>query len=258
MNRDNKGNKVDDRPYKKKKRPGSKRKTKRDLILVIDLEATCWDHPTPEGMEMEIIEIGISAVDYKTKEIRLKETILIKPEYSEVSEFCNNLTTHTQENLEKNGVSFAEACQILEDRFKSKKRIWMSWGEYDKNQFEKDCEKKGVKYPFGRTHINMKPLFSFAYGITNDLGVGQALEHLGLEFEGTPHRGDDDAYNIARILQKVFIPLIGGERYGDRVKKEHEILEAHLNDKYNEEELNWNAARIINKTTPQNPDKSNR
>ena len=104
----------------------------------------------------------------------------------------------------------------------------------------------------------MKPLFSIAYGITTDLGVGQALEHLGMEFEGTPHRGDDDAYNIARILQKVFIPLIGNEKYGDRVKKEHEILHEHLVDKYDDEQLKSNVARIINKTTPQNPDKSNR
>jgi len=235
-----------------------RRKMKRDVVLLIDVEATCWNTTPPEGMKMEIIEIGISAVDYITKEIRLKETIIIKPEYSTVSEFCNELTTHTQENLDKVGISFAEACKILEDKFKSKDRIWMSWGEYDKNQFQRDCEKKGVRYPFGRTHINMKPLFSIAYGITKDLGVGQALEHLGMEFEGTPHRGDDDAYNIARILQKVFIPLIGSENYGDRVKKEHEILYEHLVDKYDDEQLKSNVARIINKTTPQNPDKSNR
>jgi len=235
-----------------------RRKMKRDVVLLIDVEATCWDHPTPEGMKSEIIEIGISAVDYKTKEIRLKDTIIVKPEYSTVSKFCNELTTLTDEYLEEHGVSFEEACNILKDKFKSSDRIWMSWGEYDRKQFERDCEAKGVKYPFGRTHINMKPLFSIAYGIGTDLGVGQALDHLGLEFEGTPHRGDDDAYNIARILQKVFIPLMGNENYGERVKKEHEILHEHLIDKYDKEELKGNVARIINKTTPQNPDKSNR
>lgn len=228
------------------------------MVLVIDIEATCWDHPAPEGMKSEIIEIGISAVDYKTKEIRLKDTIIVKPEYSTVSKFCNELTTLTDEYLEEHGVSFAEACEILNKKFKSRDRIWMSWGEYDRKQFERDCKEKGVKYPFGRTHINAKPLFSFAYGISRDLGVRQALDHLGLEFEGTPHRGDDDAYNIAKILQKVFVPLIGGEKYGDKVKKEHEILHEHLVDKYDKEELKGNVARIINKTTPQNPDKSNR
>lgn len=231
---------------------------KRDVVLLIDVEATCWDHPTPEGMKSEIIEIGISAVDYKTKEIRLKETIIVKPEYSTVSKFCNELTTHTQENLDEVGISFAEACKILEDKFSTRDRIWMSWGEYDRKQFERDCEAKGVRYPFGRTHLNMKPLFSFAYGISKDLGVGQALDHLGLEFEGTPHRGDDDAYNIARILQKVFVPLMGNEKYGERVKKEHEILDEHLTDKYDKEQLKGNVARIINKTTPPNPDKSMR
>lgn len=231
---------------------------KRDVVLVIDVEATCWDHPAPEGMKSEIIEIGISAIDYKTKEIRLKDTIIVKPEYSTVSKFCNELTTLTDEYLEEHGVSFAEACKRLEKEFKSRDRVWMSWGEYDRKQFERDCKEKGIRYPFGRTHINAKPLFSFAYGIGTDLGVNQALEHLGMTFDGTPHRGDDDAYNISRILQKVFVPLIGGERYGERVKKEHEILRDHLTDKYSEEELKGNVARVVNKTTPQNPDKSNR
>jgi len=30
-----------------------------DQVLVIDIEATCWEGPPPEGLESEIIEIGI-------------------------------------------------------------------------------------------------------------------------------------------------------------------------------------------------------
>lgn len=237
-----------------------KKKTKmsRDIALIIDFEATCWNHKTPDGMHNEIIEIGISGVDYKTKEIRLRETIIVKPEFSTISPFCKELTTLTDEFINEHGISFSEACDILEKKYKSKDRIWLSWGEYDKNIIESNCKLKGIRNPFGRTHINMKPLFSFAFGIGTDLGVGQALEHLGMEFDGTPHRGGDDAYNIARILQKVFVPLMGSEKYGDRIKKEHEILHEHLTNKYSPEQLNGNSARVINKTTPQNPDKSNR
>ncbi len=32
------------------------------------------------------------------------------------------------------------------------------------------------------------------------MGVGQALRRVGLRFEGTPHRGIDDARNIVRLL----------------------------------------------------------
>ena len=234
------------------------RKTKRDIALVIDLEATCWEDKAPEGMVSEIIEIGISAIDYVTKEVRLRDTIIVKPKQSTVSEFCTGLTTLTQEFVDENGISFEEACEIIKTKYKSKDRIWMSWGEYDKNQFERDCKLKNVKYPFGRTHINAKPLFSFANGLPYDLGVEGALDYLGLEFDGTSHRGGDDAYNIANIIRKTLLPLIGEEGYGVRVRKEHQLLDEHLQEKYKEEDLKGNVTRIITKNCPEAPDKSMR
>jgi len=236
-----------------------KRKLKRDLILLIDLEATCWDRKPPAGMYNEIIEIGISALDYRTKEIKLKDTIIVKPQFSEISEYCTNLTSITQEMVDEKGVTLAEACKILEDTYKSKDRIWASWGEYDNNQIKRECKHKKIENPFGRTHINMKPLFSFAYGLHTDYGVGEALEHLGMEFEGNAHRGVDDAYNIARILKKVFIPLMVNPKYGRKEEKmEHEVLSAKIDSTYNKVDLDNNVARIINKSTPENPDKSHR
>lgn len=234
------------------------RKLSRDIALIIDFEATCWNHTPPEGMESEIIEIGISGIDYVTKEVLLKDTIIVKPEKSTVSKFCTELTTLTQEYVDEHGISLAEACEILVKKYKSRNRIWFSWGEYDRKMIEKECANKGIPYPFGRTHINIKPLFSFMLGIKTDLGVGQALEHMRMEFEGTPHRGGDDAYNIGKIMKRAFMPLMGAESYGERTKKEHEKLDEHLRAKYTEEQLSGNAARVINKTTPQDPDKTNR
>jgi len=173
---------------------------RRDAILFIDLEATCWKGNPPEGMHNEIIEIGIAVVDFKTKEILSNDSIIVKPQFSEISEFCTELTTITQDFIDKNGVSFEEACEILRTKYKSEARLWASWGKYDYNQIVKDCQLKKVKFPMGRDHYNLKPLFSFKNGISKDLGVGGALEHLGLSFEGTPHRGNDDAKNIARII----------------------------------------------------------
>ena len=31
------------------------------------------------------------------------------------------------------------------------------------------------------------------------------LQHLGMDFEGTPHRGIDDARNLARILKQLHL-----------------------------------------------------
>lgn len=176
----------------------------RDAILVIDLEATCWRGAPPEGMKSEIIEIGIAVVDFKTKEILETGSIIVKPQTSTISEFCTELTTITQEMIDEQGVSFEEACKILTEKFKSNRRLWASWGKYDFDQIHKDCILNKVDYPMGRDHYNLKPLFSIKHSLGHDLGVGTALEHLEMEFEGIQHRGVDDAKNIARILKTMF------------------------------------------------------
>lgn len=55
-------------------------------------------------------------------------------------------------------------------------------------------------YPMPSPHLNLKRLFSETRNLRKKLGVGQALRAVGLEFEGTAHRGIDDARNIARLL----------------------------------------------------------
>ena len=46
------------------------------------------------------------------------------------------------------------------------------------------------------------------FSSTKRYGVGAALKKLGLEFEGTAHRGIDDAKNIARIYAKGIAPRV--------------------------------------------------
>lgn len=253
MEKDKKENKADTKPKKKRSSQSTKRKMKRDIALVIDFEATCWRGRPPQGMHNEIIEIGITGVDYRTKEIKFKDTILVKPKYSEISAFCTELTSIDQKLIDDEGVDFERACEILVDKFKSRDRIWLSWGEYDKNQIEKDCRLKGVENPFGRTYFNLKPLFSFAFGLSQDLGVSTALDHLGLEFEGNAHRAIDDAYNTARILQKTFIPLMENPKYNKvkGLRKEHEVLDDFISNKFLEEDIDRNVARVLNKNNPQ-------
>lgn len=40
-------------------------------------------------------------------------------------------------------------------------------------------------------------------------GVAKVLARLGMEFEGTPHRGIDDMRNIIRIVRKVGLDVEG-------------------------------------------------
>lgn len=173
-----------------------------DQILVVDIEATCWAGPPPEGQESEIIEIGLCLLDVATAACTERRSILVRPERSTVSPFCTELTTLTQAEVEE-GIPLAEACHILQERYLSRERIWASYGDYDRLQFEKSCARRGIPYPFGAGHINVKSLFAVLHGLPREVSMARAVRMLGMELEGTYHRGGDDAYNIARILAHI-------------------------------------------------------
>jgi inhibitor of KinA sporulation pathway (predicted exonuclease) len=177
---------------------------KLDQILVIDVEATCWPSAPPEGQESEIIEIGICPLDVMTGERLDKRSILVKPENSKVSEFCSQLTSLTQKQVDK-GLSFRKACALLEREYGSKKRVWASYGDYDRSLFVRQCEARDVDYPFGASHINVKSLFGIMHCLPYEIGMARALAMLGMELEGRHHRGEDDAWNIALLLSHLLL-----------------------------------------------------
>jgi len=173
---------------------------KYDVILVVDVEATCWNGKVPQDQASDIIEVGLVTLDLVSLEVLEKRSILVLPERSEVSPFCTELTTLTQELLDAEGIPFKEACRIIRKEYEAPSRLWGSWDDYDRRQFERECKDKGIGYPFGGTHMNIKSLFSLLHGWTREIGMAGAVEALGMELHGTHHRGHDDAYNIAMIL----------------------------------------------------------
>ncbi len=170
-----------------------------DHILVIDVESTCWKGKPPKGQISEIIEIGICLVDLARLQRLEKYSILVKPQRSEISAFCTELTTLTPEMFTQAN-RFHEAALILKAAYHSKERPWASWGAYDRRQFERVCQLYDVGYPFGPRHLNLKTLFAVAMGLPHEIGMAAACRKIGLTLEGTHHRGVDDAWNIAAIL----------------------------------------------------------
>jgi inhibitor of KinA sporulation pathway (predicted exonuclease) len=170
-----------------------------DRVLVIDLEATCWEGGPPEGQESEIIEIGLCVLDLVDLRRLEKRIFLVRPERSEVSDFCTLLTTLTQEDVSA-GIPLADACAALAREYQAGRRLWASYGDYDRLQFERECRSKGGIYPFGSGHLNVKTLFGLMHGLPREVPLNEAMEMLGLPMEGTHHRGGDDAWNIAAVL----------------------------------------------------------
>lgn len=175
-----------------------------DKVIVIDLEATCWEGDPPQGETSEIIEIGVCVLDVATGTRAIPRAILVKPQHSTLSDYCTKLTTLTAEML-AGGLTFEEACMLLKDEYLSHQRTWASYGDYDRLQLITQCAETGIPYPFGRSHINVKNLLALQYGLKREVNLQHAMGLLDLPFEGTIHRGVDDAWNIAEVLSQVLL-----------------------------------------------------
>lgn len=171
-----------------------------DKILVVDVESTCWEGGYPQrGQMSEIIEVGICTLDVASLRRQDKASIMVKPMKSIINDFCTQLTSITPEMVEL-AKPLSNACSVLEKEYETRQRIWASWGDYDRNQFHRNCKEYGLRYPFGPTHINVRTLFSITLGLGRKFELDGAFKYLGWELEGPLHRGVDDAWNTAKLL----------------------------------------------------------
>lgn len=178
-----------------------------EYLLVVDLEATCWPSNAGRVHEMEAIEFGGAIV--RTNDFALLDTfsIFIKPRvHPQLSDYCRELTGITQANVDT-GIPFESLDSELTRRLAPYRHTlaWVSWGNYDRRQLEQDATRWCVRTPLAAfTHFNVKQLFAKRNRIKGSRpGVRRALEYVGLQFEGRPHSGIDDARNIARLLRYV-------------------------------------------------------
>lgn len=175
---------------------------RKDAVIVVDLEATCWKKDPPPGQQSEIIEVGVCLLNLETLEASHKRSLIVKPTRSTVSVFCAKLTGITAEMAEA-GTTFDAAVQVLIDEYDSPNRLWSSWGGYDQRMFKHQCDGFNVPYPFSEHHLNIKQLYGDVRNKGKRVGMARALKMEQMPLEGRHHRGDDDAWNTALILAKL-------------------------------------------------------
>jgi len=177
-------------------------------LLIVDLEATCWDNRMAPAGEiqsihnMEIIEFGC-ALATRAGELLDSQSFLVRPvENPQLSEFCTSLTSIHQSMIEA-APPYSEACKLIDVWLGQPHEdfIWCSWGNYDRLHILADSEKHGVfpammNYP----HLNLKRIWRRTTGQKRKNGMVHALEFHGLALEGHHHRGVDDARNMVRLL----------------------------------------------------------
>jgi inhibitor of KinA sporulation pathway (predicted exonuclease) len=167
-----------------------------DYYLVVDLEATCDDLGSVPRHESETIEIGAVLVCGASLQPIAEQMIFIRPTLHPITPFCTQLTTITPAMVE-HALAFPAAAARLAAFGAG--ALFCSWGAYDRNQLAADARRHGIAPPFD-DHWNLKEAYATRAGTRRGLGNQSVLRRLGLEPEGTHHRGIDDARNIARLL----------------------------------------------------------
>ncbi len=174
-------------------------------FIVFDLELTCWEGDMA-GRNQEIIEIGALKID-SYGHIRSRYSRFVKPIlYPILSPYCAQLTSIKQENINSAKSfkyilpEFIEWIEREPDPY-----FLVAWGHHDREYLIQDSIlhkletdwMKNIYFDLNKKYLQLKKL-------REPIGLISALTKEGFEFEGTPHRADDDAYNLSRIFLKYF------------------------------------------------------
>lgn len=190
--------------------------------VVLDFEATCNTVNAPDYPH-EIIEFP--AILVSSEEKRIVDTFqkYVRPEINpKLSDFCVNLTGIQQETVNAAN-TFTTVLEEFErwmeshSLFSQNRCILVTDGPWDMAQFfHSQCKVAGVVYPtWAKKWLNIRKAFRSYYKLKMNCNLKAMLETLGMEFEGRPHCGLDDARNIARILLTLIeehVPLHVNER----------------------------------------------
>lgn len=173
-----------------------------DLILVVDIEATCSDDNSISSDEVEIIEIGACWANHEGRVLKRFQH-LVRPQIHPVlTPFCLQLVGITQAEIDQAPL-FPVAARALESfamEMPQTDTVWMSWGKSDHRQLARDSLRHGIAMPLNMPHLNAKRLFAKAQRIGKEVGMARACALTGVHREGMHHRGLDDALNIAKMM----------------------------------------------------------
>jgi len=173
-------------------------------FAVIDLEATCWPNDYErDGQDQEIIEIGCVVLGGYAKKFEVLEEYqaFVRPLKSKISDFCTELTTITQADVDAAKPWYTVSVDFANLLRKHKISGWGSWGDFDRQLFERAAALYRIRNPLPPQHINLKLMTAMERGWNQELGLDRAMHRLGIPFEGTQHR----ALNDARATAEVFV-----------------------------------------------------
>jgi inhibitor of KinA sporulation pathway (predicted exonuclease) len=181
-------------------------------LYCVDLEATCDDvgvNEPPRSLvvvpdQMETIEIGLVVIDLETLEVVDEFQRFVRPQINPIlTDFCKQLTSIQQMDVDSAGTYVDVGQELGAFIARYPNSAWASWGDYDARQLERDAGLAACPLLLeGLPHFNARKWHAGLYD-NPPKGLKQTVESLGLDWQGTYHRGIDDARNVATIVKEI-------------------------------------------------------
>ncbi|MEX0650325.1 MAG: 3'-5' exonuclease [Candidatus Andersenbacteria bacterium] len=176
-----------------------------DTFIVFDLEWTAWEGSQQRGWSepneyREVYDIGAVRVEGKdfdtTDTYRQLVTLRLTPS---LPEYSRQLTGITQADIDRDGISFAEALRAF-NAFTQGYELY-NWGTGDPKAIAESCQLKNLSNPFeGRIH-DIRPVFE-QHGVPVEKYMSSTIvQYFGKENTRAAHQGLDDAMNIVEALR---------------------------------------------------------
>lgn len=168
-------------------------------FLALDLEFN-----QPSG---RIIQVGIAVGGFmQSQEEWLVRQWLLDPE-EPISEFITQLTGIRDEDIRARAVSWEQMAGELGALITETRPFVnpVTWGGGDSVELLAGIRTRGIDFPyFGRRWVDVKTIYTFLALAQRKkaarAGLRSAMAQYKLQFLGTPHRADADAYNTLRLF----------------------------------------------------------
>lgn len=172
-------------------------------IAIVDLESTCYSEEEQNRYAREVLEVGWVLLDVATLRIPQRRQFYVRPTTGHVSAYCSAITQISSATVQ-DAPDFGSTMQVLGALHEQHQvSVWGSYGRSDEALLRNQCRVEGLAYPWeGAEYVDIKRMAGnfFPEKKYRRAALTTILNKLNRPFEGRPHCGLDDAYNVARLL----------------------------------------------------------
>ena len=181
-------------------------------LYCVDLEATCDEVDESESArklvvvpdQMETIEIGLVVIDLEPLVIVDEFQRFVRPLINPtLTDFSRKLTSIQQADVDgaRTYQEVGDELRMFAESYPN--AAWASWGDYDARQLKRDAGlARCPSLLEGLPHFNARKWHAGLYD-DRPKSLKQTVEAMGLVWQGTYHRGIDDARNVASIVKEM-------------------------------------------------------